>query len=73
MESITTGRPNSLDSSAEDVLEPPDSSTEVILPASEMVKGRFDSIGNGMLSSQETGQTAIDMMVQNNKLLDNRK
>lgn len=49
MESLTTGRPNGLDSSTEDVLEPRDSSTEVILPASEMVKERFDSIGNGML------------------------
>ncbi|AKA10115.1 hypothetical protein NAB32_18960, partial [Proteus mirabilis] len=73
MESLTTGRPNGLDSSTEDVLEPRDSSTEVILPASEMVKERFDSIGNGMLSSQEAGQAAINMIVQNNKLLDNRK
>ncbi|NDV17789.1 hypothetical protein GO009_17415, partial [Muricauda sp. TY007] len=50
-----------------------DSSAEVILPAAKMVKERFDSIGNGMLSSQEASQAAIDLMLQNNKLLDNRK
>ena len=73
MESLTTGRPYGLDSSAEDSSVSSDSSAEVILPASKMVKERFDSIGNGMLSSQEASQAAIDLMLQNNKLLDNRK
>ena len=53
MESLTTGRPYGLDSSAEDSSVSSDSSAEVILPAAKMVKERFDSIGNGMLSSQE--------------------
>ena len=73
MESLTTGRPYGLDSSAEDSSVSSDSSAEVILPAAKMVKERFDSIGNGMLSSQEASQAAIDLMLQNNKLLDNRK
>ncbi|MDB8288455.1 hypothetical protein PNE83_25200 [Escherichia coli] len=73
MESLTTGRPYGLDSSAEDSRVSSDSSAEVILPAAKMVKERFDSIGNGMLSSQEASQAAIDLMLQNNKLLDNRK
>jgi hypothetical protein len=73
MESLTTGRPYGLDSSAEDSSVSSDSSAEVILPAANMVKERFDSIGNGMLSSQEASQAAIDLMLQNNKLLDNRK
>ena len=73
MESLTTGRPYGLDSSAEDSSVSSDSSAEVILPAEKMVKERFDSIGNGMLSSQEASQAAIDLMLQNNKLLDNRK
>lgn len=73
MESLTTGRPNGLDSSVSSALEPSDSSAEVILPASEMVKERFDSIANGMLSSQEASQAAINLILQNNKLLDNRK
>ena len=73
MESRTTGRPYGLDSSAEDSSVSSDSSAEVILPAAKMVKERFDSIGNGMLSSQEASQAAIDLMLQNNKLLDNRK
>ena len=73
MESLTTGRPYGLDSSAEDSSVSSDSSAEVILPAAKMVKERFDSIGNGMLSSQEASQAAIDVMLQNNKLLDNRK
>ncbi|KAJ1049465.1 hypothetical protein FZC28_6510g555 [Saccharomyces cerevisiae] len=73
MESLTTGRPYGLDSSAEDSSVSSDSSAEVILPAAKMVKERFDSIGNGMLSSQEANQAAIDLMLQNNKLLDNRK
>lgn len=73
MESLTTGRPYGLDSSAEDFSVSSDSSAEVILPAAKMVKERFDSIGNGMLSSQEASQAAIDLMLQNNKLLDNRK
>ena len=73
MESHTTGRPYGLDSSAEDSSVSSDSSAEVILPAAKMVKERFDSIGNGMLSSQEASQAAIDLMLQNNKLLDNRK
>ena len=73
MESLTTGRPYGLDSSAEDASVSSDSSAEVILPAAKMVKERFDSIGNGMLSSQEASQAAIDLMLQNNKLLDNRK
>ena len=73
MESLTTGRPYGLDSSAEDSSVSSDSSAEVILPAAKMVKERFYSIGNGMLSSQEASQAAIDLMLQNNKLLDNRK
>ena len=73
MESLTTGRPYGLDSSAEDSSVSSDSSAEVILPAAKMVKERFDSIGNGMLSSQEASQASIDLMLQNNKLLDNRK
>ena len=73
MESLTTGRPYGLDCSAEDSSVSSDSSAEVILPAAKMVKERFDSIGNGMLSSQEASQAAIDLMLQNNKLLDNRK
>lgn len=73
MESLTTGKPYGLDSSAEDSSVSSDSSAEVILPAAKMVKERFDSIGNGMLSSQEASQAAIDLMLQNNKLLDNRK
>ena len=73
MESLTTGSPYGLDSSAEDSSVSSDSSAEVILPAAKMVKERFDSIGNGMLSSQEASQAAIDLMLQNNKLLDNRK
>ncbi|MDB8630573.1 hypothetical protein PNU92_09750 [Streptococcus mutans] len=73
MESLTTGRTYGLDSSAEDSSVSSDSSAEVILPAAKMVKERFDSIGNGMLSSQEASQAAIDLMLQNNKLLDNRK
>ena len=73
MESLTTGRPYGLDSSAEDSSVSSDSSAEVILPAAKLVKERFDSIGNGMLSSQEASQAAIDLMLQNNKLLDNRK
>ncbi|AKA10163.1 Rep2p (plasmid) [Saccharomyces cerevisiae YJM1527] len=73
MESLTTGRSYGLDSSAEDSSVSSDSSAEVILPAAKMVKERFDSIGNGMLSSQEASQAAIDLMLQNNKLLDNRK
>lgn len=73
MESLTTGRPYGLDSSAEDSSVSSDSSAEVILPAAKMVKERFDSIGNGMLSLQEASQAAIDLMLQNNKLLDNRK
>lgn len=73
MESLTTGRPYGLDSSAEDSSVSSDSSAEVILPAAKMVKERFDSIGNDMLSSQEASQAAIDLMLQNNKLLDNRK
>ena len=73
MESLTTGRPYGLDSSTEDSSVSSDSSAEVILPAAKMVKERFDSIGNGMLSSQEASQAAIDLMLQNNKLLDNRK
>ena len=73
MESLTTGRPYGLDSSAEDSSVSSDSSAEVILPAAKMVKERFDSIGNGMRSSQEASQAAIDLMLQNNKLLDNRK
>lgn len=73
MESLTTCRPYGLDSSAEDSSVSSDSSAEVILPAAKMVKERFDSIGNGMLSSQEASQAAIDLMLQNNKLLDNRK
>ena len=73
MESLTTGRPYGLDSSAEDSSVSSDSIAEVILPAAKMVKERFDSIGNGMLSSQEASQAAIDLMLQNNKLLDNRK
>ena len=73
MESLTTGRPYGLDSSAEDSSVSSDSSAEVIWPAAKMVKERFDSIGNGMLSSQEASQAAIDLMLQNNKLLDNRK
>lgn len=73
MESLTTGRPYGLDSSAEDSSVSSDSSAEVILPAAKMVKERFDSIGNGMLSSQEASQAAIDLMLQNNKLLYNRK
>lgn len=73
MESLTTGRPYGLDSSAEDSSVSSDSSAEVILPAAKMVKERFDSIGNGMLSSQEASQAVIDLMLQNNKLLDNRK
>lgn len=73
MESLTTGRPYGLDSSAEDSSVSSDSSAEVILPAAKMVKKGFDSIGNGMLSSQEASQAAIDLMLQNNKLLDNRK
>ncbi|MCO5693223.1 hypothetical protein NDJ32_18505, partial [Acinetobacter baumannii] len=73
MESLTTGRPYGLDSSAEDSSVSPDCRVEVILPAAKMVKERFDSIGNGMLSSQEASQAAIDLMLQNNKLLDNRK
>ena len=69
MESLTTGRPYGLDSSAEDSSVSSDSSAEVILPAAKMVKERFDSIGNGMLSSQEASQAAIDLMLQNRKQL----
>ncbi|KOG96038.1 uncharacterized protein DI49_5678 (plasmid) [Saccharomyces eubayanus] len=73
MESLTSGRPIGVDPGSQSAPNTLDSSTEVTMPASEIVKSRFDILGNSMLSSQAASEAALQLMLQNNTLLSDRK